>query len=84
MWNKYKIGDQPCDSFKPNDNEGLFFEHECIGCTTVATCENCFLDHHEEGFQTCKKPHMVDFYRLAEYKDGRYVIAADAYLRDKK
>lgn len=60
MKQKFTVGQQPCDNYMPkiDGNEYAMWdnEHECYKCDgTVSFCENCFWDHHANGYETCKE-----------------------------
>ena len=55
---RFEQGQQPCSKFDPEDqyvHQG--FTHQCYRCETgsVVFCKNCCRDHHEWGYETCKK-----------------------------
>ena len=54
-------GDQPCNNFMVGDH-GMYTSpntpqpHECPDCLgTRYFCANCNRDHHENGWESCKK-----------------------------
>jgi len=56
----YVTGKQPCGSFDPKleaNAYGMWRNvHECVFCgSTVSYCENCHRDHHEGGYENCKR-----------------------------
>jgi len=59
----YETGEQPCSAFRAEmtGNEYGMWEnvHECVFCpagkATVSFCENCSRDHHDGGYETCKR-----------------------------
>jgi hypothetical protein len=54
----YKKGRQPCVNFSAanEDHRWAGNVHECYNCqSTVSFCENCCKDHHENGYEHCKK-----------------------------
>lgn len=65
-------GKQPCEDFNPKkDDWHMTNIHECYGplkdgkmqknCQwTVSFCQNCYTDHHENGYETCGKEKEKD------------------------
>ena len=55
--NKFEIGKQPCSDFKPESQyEQMNYTHHCSLCGGERVfCENCFKDHHSDGWGTCIK-----------------------------
>ncbi len=59
---KYEVGQQPCKNFKQQMTGEFGNVHECYcghsignGCDkTVSFCENCNIDHHEGGYESCQ------------------------------
>ncbi len=56
---EFTIGKQPCNDFKQQIECNEYAEwgniHECYKCGgKVSLCENCYYDHHENGYETCK------------------------------
>lgn len=56
----YNSGKQPCLHFRPHEispYSGNAMPHDCYkGCgKTVAFCQHCSRDHHEDGYDTCSK-----------------------------
>jgi len=68
---------QPCENYKPKDDyyAELYNCHQCIECLdgTVRFCSNCFFDHHDGGYESCKptatcwRNHPVCVQRWEEY-----------------
>lgn len=60
---KYEIGIQPCDKLQRREGwMQLPNVHQCFWCggdVTVTFCENCYFDHHENGWNTCKRENEV-------------------------
>ena len=61
MPNKYTVGRQPCDNYKAQKDGNAYNiwdnVHECFigdGCT-VSFCENCYSDHHSNGYESCHR-----------------------------
>jgi len=63
---KYTVGVQPCSNFMPRQDMYRDNIYECFGpydnkpsnvqnpCRqTVSFCENCYSDHHVNGWETC-------------------------------
>lgn len=45
---------QPCDNFQPKDSYFGMERHSCPGCEgTRVFCENCYKDHHSNGWNSC-------------------------------
>lgn len=54
----FEIGKQPCNNFESaNENAGWSGNvHQCIRCYgEVSFCDNCKKDHHNNGYETCKR-----------------------------
>lgn len=57
MASRYEIGKQPCQNLKRGEGSlpGVNNEHQCPICWGIRTwCDNCYCDHHEGGWETCK------------------------------
>jgi hypothetical protein len=71
--NQFSIGEQPCKEYKGqiecNGYAEWTNEHACFGfrqhkdgapCnSTVSFCENCYYDHHANGYDTCGKEEVT-------------------------
>lgn len=54
---RYTIGVQPCQQIKRGEScmPGVQNVHQCPKCEGHRTwCDNCYADHHDGGWQTCK------------------------------
>lgn len=60
MSDPYAVGKQPCQSLnrKTDGNPHAVWlnVHQCYRCNgTVSFCENCYRDHHYNGYESCKR-----------------------------
>lgn len=57
---RFETGKQPCNNFNPQIEANTYAqwenEHQCYKCGGIVSyCLNCYRDHHENGYETCKK-----------------------------
>jgi hypothetical protein len=56
---EYAVGQQPCQELRRKRGDiaaapELPNVHQCYRCGgRVSFCENCYRDHHENGYETC-------------------------------
>ncbi len=70
---KFDMGEQPCDNYRGHleRNEYAVWtnEHQCMFCRgeeVVSWCENCNKDHHQYGWDTCKRLSVENEKKLGE------------------
>lgn len=56
----FKKGKQPCNDFKGqiehHEHGSWENRHQCYKCGGIVSfCENCYKDHHDNGYETCKE-----------------------------
>jgi len=56
-YSKYNRGKQPCADFLPSETDKEWWgyaQHQCPKCGGLRMfCDNCNLDHHENGWDKC-------------------------------
>ncbi len=54
---RYTVGEQPCQNLVRGEGShpGVSNVHQCPKCWGNRTwCTNCYTDHHDNGWETCK------------------------------